>query len=300
MVDWLSIEIVTQRFTNFQTVRRRLGDRYVTPLNKNSGGSASKFLFKFQDPKNWLDIVTLLQDLNAEYPFAEAPLIRTIEVSFDAYSRTATRDEMVDITHVFYRDLAKPVSENIRVSGTKEKLNRNPIWGASNRDIKKLLNEGRNICIGNIKHSTRGKTIPADSKYMQIYFKTTDNDGQPIPVEQHRARIEIRLEGKDLPFETLKEGMTFKFERLSKNFKMLKLNEEIIDNSPVTYRTAIHTLSQLGRMKSPAKRQYSLITLADTKLNDRVYDALRDLTRRMQKNLPKSGESFTLSAWNSI
>ena len=290
VVDWLSIEVHTQNFTNFQTIKRRLNIKHVKPLNKTSGGSANKFLFKIHDPKNWFDIQKLLQNLNTEYPFSEPPVIRSMEVSFDAYSKTENRNELVELTHSFFRNLANPISQNVRFSGKKDLRYRKPLWGSSNRTTKCLFNEGRNLCLGNIEHKTSyGKKILADSKYMQIYTKTTDNNGVPLVIKKHRARIEIRLEGEELPFEQIDDAIGFKFESLSKYFKMLKLNTTLLEKIPVCFNKAIQNLNQLGNTNVNVRRKYSLITNADTELNDKVYNALRDLSRKMQRHSPKSG-----------
>ena len=282
VIDWLEFEFETREFTNFQSVNRLLNSPYVQPLDKGDGGRASKFSFKFHDPKNWVEIQNRFEILNEKFPLIDTPKVKSIEVSIDAYSRTADKLKMHELIEIFFRSLAKPVSLNTRFSGLKGSKEKISI--ASRSETRKLISEGRNICIGNIEHdSYTGKKIPADDEYMQIYYKTTDNNGKTLlPAIEHRARIEIRLSDKALPFTTIEEGKLFKFELLTKYFRMRNLNHLLLKTAPKGVQKAFELVSQLGTVTPTSKRKNAVITVADTQLNDKFYDSLRELSRRMQ------------------
>lgn len=281
VIDWLEIEFRTQEHTNFQSIKRVLNAPYVEALNKEDGGRANKFSVKFHDPKNWDAILHQLQTLSEKFPLAENPTIKTIEVSIDGYSRTADRSQMIALTHSLFRGLSKLVSDNYRFSGTKNSIKRTR-WFDSKSEIIEFLNDGRNICIGNIAHSNSlKKNFDADDEYMQIYYKTTDNGGTPLQPAQYRARIEIRLSGKALPFENIEDAKTYKFEKLAKYFNMRKLNQTLLNTAPRGIQKACELVHQLGSAKSNSKRKHAVITVANKELNDKFYDSLRDLSRRM-------------------
>jgi len=290
VIDWVAIELNTQEFTNFQSIKRFINARYVEPLNKGDGSRANKFIIKFHDPKNWNEIQNQLQTLIEKFPLAATPTIQSIEVSIDAYSRTATKSQMLELAESFFRKLAKPVSHNSRFSGRKG--SKEAIQINFRPDTIRLINEGRNICIGNIEHETyNGKKFPADDEYMQIYYKTTDNNGKKsLPPCDHRARIEIRLSGKALPFTTIEDGESFKFERLAKYFNMRELNKALLDTAPKGVQNAFELVNQIGSLKSHSKRKHAVITVANKPLNDKFYDSLRDLSRRMH-SAQKAGKT---------
>ena len=281
VIDWIEIEITTIKSTNFQTIRRHCGLKYVEAIGAGAGGAATNFIFKFHDPKNWLGIIDMLKEIEIEFLLANEPIVKSIEVSFDAYSRNATSDELVELTGRFYRYLTNPVSQNHRFSGRKIG---DVEFICSRRDVEKFLELGRNICIGNNKDDESGfNKYKADEEYMQIYCKKTDNDGTPITVSDHRARIEIRLQGTKLPCSTLSEWRGFKFESLSQYFNFRTDNIQVIEKAPEWYKKAVHSVvAQLGAVRAYQRRKHSLLTLPDKELNNQVYESLRCLTNRMR------------------
>ena len=290
VVDWLSFEINTIKYTNFQSIKNIINVPFVEPLDKGDGNRASKFIFKFHDPQNWEEIKEILRTLEEKFPLAKAPTIHSIEVSIDAYSRTATKFEMIELTEYLFRNLSHPVRHNYRVSGTKPKdVRKSP----GRKEIVDLLNEGRNICIGNIEHSNYcGAIVPADDEYMQIYYKTTDNNGKiQLPPSEHRARIEIRLSGNALPCVTVEGGESYKFELLAKYFNMRKVKQNLLNTAPISIQQAIERVTQLGSLNSKSERKNAVITNADKQLNDKFYNTLRDLSRRMV-NTKKAGKTL--------
>ena len=127
------------------------------------------------------------------------------------------------------------------------------------------------------------------SRYKRIYFKREDNK-QQLPSCDQRARIEIRLQGDDLPVTTLDELRDFNFASLSNYFKFRRLRTDLDDftKQMIGNSTRIgqpYRLDRNGQVapinrKGGGTREYSKYTRADTPLNDLARDQLRKLTRR--------------------
>ena len=282
VIDWIEFEIETVKPTNFQTIKRHGELCYVEAIDPGPGGAASHFRFKIHDPTNWQHVATILDGINEDSPLLTAStLVKSIEVSFDAYSHRANRTELLELTGRFYRYLTNPVSQNQRFSGLKSR----PIDRIfSNQQVKTLLDSGRAICIGNNRNGNEGTyNWECDDRYMQIYLKTTDNGGNDKLIEEkQRARIEIRLRGTALPCKTLEEWSSFNFQSLAKYFNFRIINTPLMNKAPEWYKKIVeNTLAQIGATGKFQKRKHTLITLPDKELNTAVYESLRCLSLRM-------------------
>lgn len=283
-IDWLDIKIKTQLPTNFQTIRRIAQVPYVEALNAEIGGSATEFKFKFHNPQQWNQIHLVLSQVNEKYKFLEKPTVSSLEVSFDGYSKTNSNEQLIELTEYYLRFLSSPVSQNIRFSGNNTKSGRKVEWIESSQHINKLLNESRNICIGNVEHELyTGKKVLADKENMQIYLKKID-DNKPLDIAFRRARMEIRLQNDILKIDSLEQLENYNFQKLAGYFNTRKLNETLLSKTPISHLRAIQNVSMVGTQGKYGRRIYTPITVANTVLNDKVYDALRDLTNRMKTN----------------
>lgn len=280
-VDWIQLELNTQRSTHAWRLQKCSEFSYVEacdPLTKEPyalvNTPSTHFRAKMQDPKNWRSVAHAVEVLSRAYPLAEKSKVIGIEVTFDAFSKGASRDEMVRLTAHMYKFLTNPVSDNHRTyhyyKGSGE--------GVST--FEELVNElsgGRQIGIGD----------SVDDRYQHLYFKTTDSVREgvatPLPVEQYRARLEITLRGAALPIQTLDEWESFDFRSLTHyfNFRTFK---------PVLNKWAASALEirakQTGRLTKEQKvnyrtrREFSFATLADKSLNDIAKGSLRRLSDR--------------------
>jgi hypothetical protein len=283
VIDWIELEIKTIKPTNFQTIRRHGGLKYVTPIDEGAGRAATNFIFKFHDPKNWLSIIEMLKEIELDNSLAQEPIVKSIEVSFDAYSETATSEELTELTGRFFRYLTNPVSLNIRFSGRKGLKVKDTEPTESGANVRRLFAKNRNLCIGNAKDDeSRFNKYKVDDEYMQIYFKKTDNNGIAIPTSEHRARIEIRLQGSKLPCTTFCEWREFNFESLSKYFNFRTINEPLLALAPTGFIRALDSIAQIGAASGYKRRKGALFTVADKELNNKVYESLRRLTDRMR------------------
>ena len=282
VIDWIELEIETVIPTNFQTIKRHGELCYVEAIDPGAGSAASQFRFKIHNPKTWQYVDAILNGINDDTPLLTAStLVKSIEVSVDAYSKSASREELLELTARFYRYLTNPVSQNHRFSGLKNKSIEKISY---NQQVKALLDSGRNICIGNNRDGCKGTyKWKSDDLYMQIYLKTTDNDGKEKLIEEkQRARIEIRLQGTALPCKTLEEWRNFKFQSLAEYFNFRTVNSRVINKAPEWYKKIVeNVMAQIGAVGKFQQRKHSLITLPDKELNTAVYESLRCLSLRM-------------------
>jgi hypothetical protein len=139
------------------------------------------------------------------------------------------------------------------------------------------------------------KGRPPDPLSQRIYVKDTDFDALAgrrvkLPKSEHRARIELTLNGLALPFDSLDKVASpycFTRHRVWFRFRMLKdFPTGPLVSLPTRIRTHLARESgQIGeeRWRSVPKRsrrRFSTLTVSDEKLNAKVYEALRQLTYR--------------------
>jgi hypothetical protein len=271
VVDWLEIAITTVAPTNAPTIRRKGALCYVTPIDAGAGGAATRFCFRIYDPDSWAGIRGIIAEIEQATPFAMPPTVTGMEISFDAYSNGATLNELAALAADFCRFNTAAISNNRRIAGR---------WRGDTEGLpgqayaRRKVAAGRVIAIGD-------KTAPISQR---IYFKTTDHNGQSIPDADYRARIEVTLQGKALPMTTLDDGEGYSFEGLAAFFKFRALK----DGLDPTAKAAAEYPARIGERGERKRREggtrlYAKGTRADTPLNRKAYDALRELSRRMAK-----------------
>lgn len=280
VVDWLSFAIETASPTHGETIFGKCSlTNYVTKLNAGPGGAATRFIVRFQDVASWSDAHERLYGptgVAARFPLASEPTIAGIEVSFDAYARAATRDDIVDMAVRFFA--FGNVVADYRSSG---------VWHngvmvqkveavMSRHDVRRLLRNDRVINSGD----------RADDVTQRVYFKTKDN-GEPLPEKEYRARAEVALQGAALPFRTLDEARGFKFQTMTKPAtKYFSYRKQRDGMEPLP--ALIHSrYAQVGTRKewrtgNGSRRLYGRHVQADTALNERVRKALARLTETMR------------------
>ncbi len=267
-VDWLDIGITTNRVTNAPTVRRHLpGASYVSALGAGNAGEATQFVARIQQPDSWAYIADSLATLSASIPLAESPAVTSIEVCLDAYSKRHSKDDLVAVAAHFYAALQNSASDNHRFTGIPGKQ---LTEGVRNRGhLKSRLASDRVIFIGD-----------RDADHAQrIYVKTKDDGGLALATRLHRARVENRFTGHQLPPLTWAQWQGYDFSRLSHWFKF----REIGDSHSREAHCALNWAPQFGQMRGTGRRKFPHVTRADVRLNRKAYDALRRLAEKMQK-----------------
>ena len=309
VVDWIEILIQTTSTTNFHTVQRAFGAAlrlpvsqkiHITAKHPNEGGGTCHFTVRIHDVTCYSDIHHLLIQVAAKLSLNPGFKIDKIELALDAYC-----DDPAGQAARFYKFMTHPVSDNRRMYRAERDL---PPFGMPNNfdSISRHLSEGWQIGIGNTK----------DDRYQHIYFKTTDGTeiigyktdektgkskpvkrAKPLPPEQWRARIEIRLSGAALPCQTAEEWAAYRFEELAQYFRFTQLKDDL---EPLMQKTA-EAIDQIGERKTRKRahegresgtRLHSKATLADVALNNKARDALRKLSARW-----KATKKRSTSAW---
>ncbi len=311
VVDWIELEICTENPTNFQTLRRHCDLDFAHPLDKSSGGAASVFRIRLQDPECWQDVDKKLKEIAAIFPLATMPVVSGIEVSLDGYSRSGNRDELIELGARFYKFQSRPASTNRRFSG-RFRGDVEGIQGGMNR-LRQKLAAGRVIALGNQASDRHGRWI-VGSESQRIYIKCTDKGGKvSLPEAQHRARIERTLQEEAIPVTELDGWKAFRFETMTPNFRFRALKDDL---DPLL-RLIAERADQVGERKPRPRakkdksgfsgtRLYSRVTRADRHLNDLAKGALRGLTRRWQsqqswgEKCGKSGELHGKSPIKSV
>ncbi len=271
VVDWVELKIELQVASNFDTVKRRLGVPFVTPLDKGAGGAAKVFTLKLHDPASCRSVREQLERLTHDHQLAKPPEVIGIEVALDAYSKANEMKELQDMAKRFYRDAACMVS-NVRRAAKNYKGSGKAL--VTERDVIRALEQDFNIYVGH-KNAT---------EVQHIYVKTTDGGGKPLQVGAYRARTEITLRGDKLPFISLEQWEGFGMEALSKYFKFRSIKDDL---NPFI-QEGLKGKAQIGEKKPRANpdrrpRLFSSSTVSDEALNARAYDSLRRLTKKMTK-----------------
>lgn len=284
-VDWIEIEIHTKTPTNFWTVQKVLRqyqhlpkdvNPYVNVQDERPGGAATVFRIRIQDPKSLHALSELCSGFAQEIPIQGAPQVTAIEVALDAYQ---SNPEQAARFYKFVSFVAD--ASNQRLFRKKS----DPPQSTPTRfdSLVCHLADGWQVGIGDKF---------ADC-YQHIYWKTTDN-GQTLPDEKHRARIEITLRGEVLPFHSLDDSEGFNFTKLTQYFRFRQLKDDL---SPLIRLCVNAATSQIGerrthKLKSGAIRWHNSATRADTELNDRARGAFKELNRRWTAE-PKRGRKTT-------
>lgn len=291
VVDWIEVEIQTINTTNFQTVQRAFRKALYLPESiniwvkahdANEGGGTCRFSVRIQDVTRYSDLEKWLINVSAMLPISENWLISKMELALDVYCNDSEA-----MTARLYKFMANPASNNRRIyhegRGTPKAVPRHF------DSIIRHLSEGWQIAIGN-------KT---DERYQHLYVKDSDTINGERQAVQKRARLEIRLSGAALPYQTREEWQQCKFERLADYFRQRQLKTDL---EPLI-QTMAEAADQIGERRTRNRReggirQYSKATKADP-INEAIRQALRDLSKRW-KGTGKRGRVAKTACGNSV
>lgn len=274
-VDWIEFEITTLNATRGPHIRKKMQlPSYVEPIDAGAAKEATRFKITYQDPSSWAELIDFIDRLEERFPLAGAPIITGIEITFDAYRNGATDAQMEEMCLGLFKFATFSPSKNQRFSGR---------WAGdvsaieTDKQVLRMIGQDRVINLGN----------KDDEISMRIYLKKKDA-GALLPPEKHRARREVTLRGNAVPFRTFAEASAYAFTELRPYFKFRKKKESLSDLDEVLMA---HT-PQAGIRQKRVTADHSLRwhdrrTPADTRLNRIAYDALRGLSRSMQKTSPR-------------
>lgn len=290
-VDWAEVRFQVKSRTNLQTVQPKLNRILDLPEGKNAslfvldaeaGGAGSIFAFRIQDPKRFADVRHVLNELAKRFDLACPPRVTGIEVAFDLFPKNGTTPREVSeaVAHLYKFSTSHP-SANHRIYNELQACD----VPARLSTLVRAVEAG--YCIGaGFQRESRSKrgTVAADSISARWYHKRHDN-GDDLPEQQHRARMEITFQGGGLPFQTLDQLAAFDFNSLQDHFTFRSLKSELDPFvADVLMNGALPLFAKRVRnRREGGTRLHSRSTVADAALNDAARRALRSLTKRWRE-----------------
>ncbi len=288
-VDWLDVRLRTSRPTQFQHVQSALeaagaGKLYVLAIDDGPGGVADTFVVRATDrlANNYAALRKVLAEFSARYPLTHEPEIVAIEVACD-FLHTGEVERDAATIEMTYR-----LQSSLLTDGDSPRQFDPQVWDNRYMDVAGArLDPLLNYREGNKE----------DDVSWQCYWKRTDNNKQPLPPTQWRARVEVTLKGdalRDVGLVKLADLDGYKFTDFVRFFRFrtpitpeaqakgdrfklaaITMNRRLNDATP---ERGLHSFRSLGRRdKKQRPRSESSHLQADNELQGAVKDALRRL-----------------------
>lgn len=278
VVDFIEARIHTTARNHGGRMKRVLhlhGISYVDPVQPDAAGWSSQFTIKLYDLMTFSALQSKLATIAQEFPFAVPPTITMIEVAFDGYLKDpvapTNHDHLAALAARMAYRVAVPVSTNTRMyrDGKRSPTALPRTLEATERKMA----EGWNVGIGD----------KAADQYQHCYLKTTDQNKKPIPVEDYRARFEIRLAGAGLPHTDVESYQAFRFETLARYIRFRKEDA----TADLLQQAIIAGYADRASHRKSIKRHdgggiLTAIMPPDEELNRIVRKRLQTLTKRWQ------------------
>lgn len=281
VVDWIEVVISTAMPTHYDAIRRHGKLSFVEPLNAGPiGKTASVFRIRIHDPRNWADVTGTIATIVEKFPLDKPFEVVGIEVAFDAYTRDKEDPEALAALVADFTRFNSHENLNRRLFRRPGDSSYSP--PSTHAALVRLFGDGWQLGVGD-KNS---------NCYQHAYVKTTDHNKQPIPGNQHRARIEITLRGTDLPCTTNEAWSQCNFPMLARPyFSFRKLRTDLTAIEQVSADASLQIGKRCKRnRREGGTRFFSKITKADSILNGLARDKLRDLSDRWQRPKRSHGE----------
>lgn len=280
-IDWIEVEVSLARSTNFSAVQHVVmaGMRterrpWVFAMDKGPGSAATRFRIRIQDPPQLIKMRTAFKELEKSFGFLATPSLQAIEVAIDFYSRSPDSD----VT----KQMAMLLMQGIYAGG---------------KDRRQARRRGETVLLTFGERLDLGKTLYVANRWdpitVQVYFKTTDNNRQPILPADYRARAEVTLTGPGLIGNASLVGT---FERLELGGIKRLLSFRMVERGSMDLQTPLqeviaahHRREMDGRgvyARAPcpgSRRKFSPLHRPNTLLNQKVRDSMKGLTDRMHR-----------------
>lgn len=245
VIDWLDLRFTVDplqcSFYNDPKARsyiksfitRQTGTRYYVATDESHiTQDGASFTIRLHDIRNAKDLNQVTNLLHSQYGAScEAMTIEAIELSFDLYGGNSSA--MVIKLH---KAMQYPQTARLfRVYKTKR--TRQDIPTSLNK-LYELLEDGYNIGMGDHRF---------DEFCVRIYFKRTDKGGQPLPQEEHRARIEVTLRKSAFDKEQIDRHLSNMTEIIAWGFKKMqftKLSRRSTELEKDTYFTQVQAFGK--------------------------------------------------------
>lgn len=289
VVDWLELEVRTSIATAGWRIRREGAGTfsYVTGLDPETGEDISKtgaqgkntpttrFGLRIQNPDRFTSINDALTQKGIADridPSAEI-LVSAIEVSFDLYVLPGTDEsDHIEMATILATSVNHVSNSLPRVYRRKGEVH----YPTLKSEFLAALKGGFMIGFGD----------KDDDLYQRIYFKKTDNKNS-LSKAEHRARIEIRLQGNACPVRTFADLMEFDFASLAKFFKFRQPDPDVsgIMASVIERRVSKGgVLDERGQLTEAfrirGRKRKTVLNSTASPLNEIARDKLRKLTCR--------------------
>jgi hypothetical protein len=287
VVDWIEVELHLRSASNAPSVKRAVDaltnrDQYVTALNPGAGGAATKFQFRLQDVAALRSLADYFESC---WSGCEA-LITGLEVALDTYIPGATLRALAECLDEQFRWMEYPSDGQWHLYRTPEDK---PQWlmkgeGVAQTDLIAALADQWQLTDFN-KNTTSAPTR------FHLHVKTTDANKRPLPPKLWRARFEVTLHGSSLPWTNVRELVTADFTLLQKWFRFRRQDPaapaHLVSALRSRHLPAGLQLGKSGNYARPPKpggvrrrgkpNKFRSVALADTRMNELVYDKLRRL-----------------------
>ncbi|MGZ3182935.1 MAG: hypothetical protein ACXU8N_10885 [Telluria sp.] len=310
VVDWLALEIETQKPTQFQWIQRTLADHFgnetrtfTEAVDAGAGNVATRFLIRLNDAccRDGDTIRAALAALDRKYSLVGTALLKGLEVSLDFYPTDHTaREHLLMLVARLQMSLAA-YGKNHRQVGIRpggKRARADFLDGTLAPDPKQTFY---------VNDQDR------DPVSWRVYHKITDRKGA-LPLEEHRARAEFTLQDAGLhkygivSLDDLVQRGFSGFGELM-HFRVFRPMFEMTEGRSLVVRHALEQGTRRYRnliARYPFGRQayyldhrtgkpraadrqklrvHSAHTRSDSELNHLVRDRLRDLSHKFRKKL---------------
>lgn len=226
IVDWVELEVRTMKptqsiplhgagvglFSHVHSIDPQIGEKY-RESRKNT--ASTRFAVRIQAPERFASVTAALDAIRDRLDPSYAIAVRGIEIALDAYAKDGSAaEELAEMVAHCLKGINRVSPDHPRIYRRK---NETRAIGSHQELIQALL-EGFQIGIGN-----------GDGERFQHGYLKTSDDSQDLPVNQHRARIEIRFQGDGCPVRTLEDLASFDFSTLSDYFRFRVFDEPQTD-----------------------------------------------------------------------
>lgn len=249
VVDWLEIRVCLRDMTQGRhvhdlvekcagvSVHAKPLPKSGTPTEDSSRDGAEEgrredsrtsntFTIRVQDPtKELVDQIVLI--LGDRWGSIAEPVVCGMEVSIDWYSRKSSADELHLITGVLQRHFV-PYSLNPARAGARPRSVYGRFVGKDGKTrpyTRHLYDPSQHLYLSPVVNGTLyfdARDAPIFWKIMhKVSDQRTGNAHRALPIEEHRARIEVTFQEEpllSLGIRTLDDLESFRFERLKRDF----------------------------------------------------------------------------------
>lgn len=285
VIDWLDLRFTVDptvckfykapdarsRIKGFIT--KRTGTRHYIASDENHiTQDGASFTIRLHDVRNKKDLQAITDLLVEQYGAQrEAMTIEVIELSLDFYGCDDGAAMVIKLHKAMRYPEDARLLRTYKTKGTQQNITTTP------HTLYELIEDGHNIGMGDHR---------SDESCVRAYLKRTDKGGQPLPKDQHRARIEVTLtklafstDDIDLHVSNLRKIITCGFKKM----RFTKLSRRATPTEKDEYFTQVKAFGkEQATMLSISRHKRSLPDAIESYawLNEVKRNAVKDLAER--------------------